>query len=257
MYYHYIGCILFFFWVNATCAQESIKIHSHNDYLSERPFWQAYHANAASIEVDIILKDERLYVAHEESSIHQDKTLQSIYLDPIYDGVQSGIVEEQSFVLLIDIKSEAYATMKVLLEVLEPYHELLYSNLTQSGLKLIISGNRPKVEDYQLYPGFIFFDYQSKSLSQDLPWNKIGMVSMSFKQFSDWKGNGILAPHQLKELNDFIQQVHSFGSQVRFWASPDLEIAWKTLHEMTVDYINTDHPAEAYHYLKQSIDPPF
>ena len=45
-------------------AQNSYKIHSHNDYAQELPFWYAYSSGASSIEADIFLRNNELYVAH-------------------------------------------------------------------------------------------------------------------------------------------------------------------------------------------------
>jgi alkaline phosphatase len=52
---------------------QEIKIHSHNDYLRNAPFWEAYANNAASIEADVILEGNTLYVAHEKESIKKGR----------------------------------------------------------------------------------------------------------------------------------------------------------------------------------------
>ena len=61
----------------------SYKIHSHNDYMRDVPFWEAYANKASSIEVDIVLKNDTLFVAHEAESINSKKTLKALYLKPI------------------------------------------------------------------------------------------------------------------------------------------------------------------------------
>ena len=61
----------------------SVLIHSHNDYLSSDPFWGAYNAGAASIEADIWWLDDQLYVAHDEEEITPERTLLTMYLEPI------------------------------------------------------------------------------------------------------------------------------------------------------------------------------
>ena len=55
---------------------------------------------------------------------------------------------------------------------------------------------------------------------------------------------------QRQQLQAFIELVHSFDRPVRFWASPDGKTAWRAFHEMGIDYINTDRPAEANKYLR-------
>lgn len=238
------------FSLQATAQKsEQFKIHSHNDYLQTVPFWTAFSAGASSIEVDVILKDGKLTAAHEPETIDQKRTIESLYLDPISEGLKNGLISTIDFHLLVDLKTEAYATLELLVESMENYDDVLYSSDNPEGLKLIISGNRPKTADYSKYPAYMLFDYQSTQLSPDLPWDKIGMVSLSFRQFSIWNGKGRIVEEQRVKLQDFIDLVHSFDKPVRFWGSPDSKSAWKAFYEMGEDYINTDHPIEAAKYL--------
>ena len=39
-------------------SKAAFAAHSHNDYLQPVPFWDAFSAGCASIEVDVILQDE-------------------------------------------------------------------------------------------------------------------------------------------------------------------------------------------------------
>ena len=244
---------LFLIFCFQASAQNSevFQIHSHNDYLQTVPFWTAFSAGASSIEVDVILKDGKLTAAHEPETIDPNRTIESLYLDPISEGLESGLISTIDFHLLVDLKTDAIASLEVLQEIMKSYEYILYSEKNPAGLKLIISGNRPKPEDYRNYPEWMFFDYQSKELTNDLPWDKIGMVSLSFGQFSVWNGKGRMVEEERKNLQSFIELVHSFDKPVRFWGSPDSKSAWKAFHEMGEDYINTDHPIEAANYLSK------
>ncbi|MEN2281433.1 alkaline phosphatase [Algoriphagus sp. SE2] len=229
---------------------KSLRIHSHNDYLQKAPFWEAYAAGASSIEVDVILQDGELMAAHEKESINPSKTIQSLYLDPIREGIENGVIEEINFTLLIDLKTAALPTLEVLQSIMKDYQDIAFGENNPKGLKLIISGNRPEVAEYLSYPAWMFFDYQSTDLNADLPWSKIGMISLSFRQFSIWNGKGRMVEPQRESLQNFIGKVHSFDKPVRFWATPDSKTAWKAFYEMGVDYINTDKPYEANAYFK-------
>lgn len=230
-------------------SQQDFKLHSHNDYLRNVPFWEAFGAGAASIEVDVILQDGQLMVAHEKESVKPEWTLKSLYLEQIQKARNLGMMADFSFHLLVDCKTEAYSTLEQVVKDGAEFKEMMYSAQNPTGLKLIISGNRPKPADYEKYPEWIYFDYQSKILTADLPWKKIGMVSLSFSQFSKWKGQGTIPVDEKSELEAFIGLVHSFDRPVRFWASPDGEVAWKTFYELGVDYINTDRPREAVEFF--------
>jgi alkaline phosphatase len=232
-------------------AQDTSKfqLHSHNDYLQTVPFWTAFSAGASSIEIDLILRDGRLMVAHEPETIDPKRTIESLYLDPIAEGRNSGLIASFDFHLLVDLKTAAHPTLDVLLEVMKSYEAFLYGKDNPEGLKLIISGNRPQPEEYKDYPEWMFFDYQSQELTADLPWEKIGMVSLSFRQFSVWNGKGRMVENERNAVQSFIDLVHRFDKPARLWATPDSKSAWKAFQEMGMDYINTDLPIEAKNYL--------
>lgn len=231
-------------------AQSSFKVHSHNDYLQKVPFWDAYSGGAQSIEADVILENGKLTVAHEKESIDPNKTLSSLYFEPIQKGLALGLIEEIDFTLLVDLKTEAYSTLDKVIEEAQKFESIFYSDSNPEGLKLIISGSRPKVEDYSKYPSFIEFDYQSRDLDASLPWDKIGMVSLSFRSFSVWNGKGRIVESELKPIEEFVAKVHSFNKPVRFWATPDSKTSWNAFAMMGVDYINTDDPKGAFDYLQ-------
>lgn len=240
--------ILFFPIVAWT--QQSPKIHSHNDYIRTAPFWEAYANGLESIETDVILLNGELYVAHENETITPERTLKSLYLDPIQVAYDLKINNRKPFQLLIDIKTEAYSTLDKIKEAVAPYNALYTSEAGEPPLvTFVISGNRPKLADYTNYPDHILFDYQSITEIDDLPMNKIALISLSFGRFSDWNGKGRLIDSHQERLEEVIAIAHSLGKPFRFWATPDSKTSWKALSELGVDYINTDMPYAAKDYL--------
>ncbi|GGF49975.1 hypothetical protein GCM10011339_43180 [Echinicola rosea] len=229
-------------------AQVEYKFHSHNDYLQPVPFWTAYANDAASIEVDVILQEGKLMVAHEKATIEAAKTLESLYLVPIRQAKELGI-GEPAFQLLIDIKTEAYATMDVLEDKLEEYTDVLAVPGKQGGVQVVISGNRPRLEDYDDYAPYILFDYQSLDFPSNLPWHRIALVSLPFQRFSVWNGKGRLVQAEKQKLEELIEKAHAVDRSIRFWGAPDSKTAWKAFADMGIDFINTDRPFEASQYL--------
>jgi alkaline phosphatase len=223
------------------------NVHSHNDYLQKKPFHEAYDAGVASIEVDIFLKNNKLYVAHDESEINLKNTLEKMYLKPIEEILKKK--KDSDFQLLIDIKTEALPTLKALLETLKKYPLLLASSKNKNGVRLLISGNRPNPTTYSTHPSYILFDHQSLRDLPDLDKSKIGLVSFSFKKFTDWDGKSSFLENDKNKLVKVISEVHQLGYKIRFWASPDTEIAWKSLAELDVDFINTDSPRKCVGYF--------
>jgi alkaline phosphatase len=103
------------------------KLHSHNDYLRPVPFWDAFGAGSASIEVDVILQDGKLMAAHESESIKPEHTLKSLYLEQIQKAKSLGMIADFDFHLLIDCKTEAYTTLDQIEKDASEFEDLLFS----------------------------------------------------------------------------------------------------------------------------------
>src|SRR5690606_5025206 len=135
-------CLCFVNTINAQ-NYNSYSIHSHNDYEQKSPFWNAYINGLTSIEVDIFLKGNTLYVTNAENEIKENSTIQSLYLDPLLKEIKSK-KNTDDIQLLIDLKSEAKSTLKNLVKVLKKYPELI----SNPKISFVISGNRPSPESY-------------------------------------------------------------------------------------------------------------
>ncbi|PIB30570.1 alkaline phosphatase [Maribacter sp. 4G9] len=238
--------LVFFFSVHNILAQ-SFKIHSHNDYAQPVPFWDAYANQLNSIEVDVFLKDDTLYVTHDEKDIVPGRTLQNLYLNPLMQAMALNFGEQKKLQLLIDIKSEYKNTLRQLVLVLEQYP--MITDLDK--IAIVISGNRPPIKEYTTYPKYIQFDYQSlEDIESKKIWDKIALISLSFKNFSNWNGKGRLTKDDLEKIKEVVQKAHSYNKPFRFWATPDSKTAWKAFVDLGVDFINTDMPKESSLYLK-------
>ena len=225
------------------------KIHSHNDYEHADPFWGAYNAGANSIEADVYLVDGKLYVAHEKKEITAEKTLEKLYLEPLNKIVTSK--KRQELQILIDLKTTAEPTLKALTELLSKYPLLMKAYTKKKYIKFVISGNRPSITQYTEYPPYIFFDHQSLTDLDKGNKSKIALVSFAFYSYSKWKGDQPMADEEKLKLKTIIDSVHSYGYPIRFWATPDTPLAWKTLNDLTIDFINTDSPSECKTYFSK------
>ncbi|KPM32181.1 Alkaline phosphatase [Croceitalea dokdonensis DOKDO 023] len=242
-------CILFFIIVtHLTLAQKNtdFRIHSHNDYYQSVPFWKGVSAGASSVEVDVFLIGDSLYVAHSKQEIVAARTFEKLYLEPMQKLAELGLQRPENLQLLIDIKSEAYTTLDAIVKNLKKYPELIHNQ----AFTFVISGNRPKPIEYNNYPDFILFDYQGLEAvkSQDIR-DKIAMVSLSFRNFSGWNGKGRLTAVDLEKVATAIQKAKSLGKPFRFWGTPDSKTAWNALLRLGVDFINTDQPFDCAQYL--------
>lgn len=238
-----------FFGIQLSSAQNSppYKVHSHNDYLQDVPFWKAFSAGANSVEADLFLINDSLFVAHTQAEIERHRDFERLYLQPIQRNLEYGKGFDTPFQLLVDIKSEAKPTLDKLITVLSNYPEIT----SNKNISIVISGNRPEPKDYVNYPDFIWFDYQSvQPVGGQKIMDKIALVSLSFKRVTAWNGKGRLTKGgDLEKVTSVIEKAHKLGKPFRFWATPDSKTAWKALAHLGVDYINTDMPFECVTYM--------
>jgi alkaline phosphatase len=227
--------------------KNQFQIHSHNDYHQNVPFWNAYANGLNSIEVDVFFKNDTLFATHGEREIIKDRTIENLYLQPIQNVLSLKLGSQPKLQLLIDIKSEARSSLKKLISILEGYPDIINSK----NISIVISGNRPNLNEYANYPDYILFDYQSLEDIEDAKvWNKVALISLNFKTFSFWNGKGRFTAKDYDKINSVIKQAHSYGKPFRFWGAPDSKTAWKAFRDLGVDFINTDMPSRASTYLK-------
>ncbi|AJH14848.1 alkaline phosphatase [Myroides profundi] len=231
----------------ANAQSKNYKIHSHNDYHQSTPFWTAYSNGAESIEIDLVIEQGKLYVAHEVSSVQVNRTIESLYLESLEKAIQLGIGKAKGLSFLIDLKSNANQSMELLLPVLKKYERLI----KEQEITFVISGNKPDTKVFEQYPYYVKLDHQSLTpLKNAMLWERVAMVSLNFKDYSVWNGKGRMVEEERQKLQEVIDLVHKQGKQVRFWGTPDGKTAFKAFYDMGIDVINTDNPYLAQTYLK-------
>ncbi|MFY1047867.1 alkaline phosphatase [Chryseobacterium sp. GP-SGM7] len=229
---------------NLFFAQKTM-VHSHNDYEQKVPFWYALGSGVQSIEADVFLENNELFVAHNQKDITKERTFENLYLNPIDKALEMNMIKQESLQILIDIKTDAKATLAQIVKSIQKHPKIA----TQNKVKFVISGNQPLPEDYNSYPDFILFDYQKlDDLTAD-QWKKVALLSLNFKQYSVWNGKGGVMEKDLPTVTEVIKKAKSFGKPFRFWAIPDGKTSWEFFAHNGVDFINTDHPKECTDYI--------
>ncbi len=227
--------------------------HSHNDYEQAAAFSNAYDREFGSIEADIFLLDSspELWVAHSLKELEAKKiTLDSLYLVPLQQCIRknNGYVyadHSRHLQLMIDVKTNAEATLNKLIVVLNKYPELL----SNPSLQFVISGNRPAPGNFTSYPAFILFDGNPDSSYSSLALARIAMMSAPLTKYSKWNGKEAMPENEKQIVSELIKKVHGLKKPIRFWAAPDNIPAWLTLIELQADFINTDHIDELAAFL--------
>jgi alkaline phosphatase len=260
MEYKVMQSLLLVLLISSVSLGQSIKpkyTHSHNDYSNPTPFYKAFNAGFNSIEADIFLVGGRLLVSHDSTSLQAERNLKGMYLDPIVYALKKDTTRRLN--LLIDVKDNYAKTLPALIKEIEPLNSLLMSKKNPYGrLKILISGNRPKPQDYKNYPDFLFFDDDLIFSHTKAEWDRVGQVSLNFARYSKWKGTGTIPATDRQRITHTIDSVHNnIGKLVRFWGGPDNPNAWNAQIEMGADIIGTDMIEQLADYLsKRSLNQP-
>ena len=113
-------------------------LHSHNDYWRPIPFYSALSVGAVSIEADVWLYNETLFVGHEQSALTPARTFDSLYIQPILSVLhaqnpsssfltnsktKNGVFDtaaSQTLYLFVDLKTDGATTFPYVVRALEP-----------------------------------------------------------------------------------------------------------------------------------------
>jgi len=230
------------------------RAHAHNDYARARPLHDALERGFGSIEVDVVLMDGEIFVAHEPAEVRRSNTLAHLYLDPLraLAGANGGSVygvSDESLQLLIDVKGSAEETYRALDEQLGAYDELL-TRWTKDGVHrgpvtVVLSGNRAfdlvlaDTVRYVTLDGRI--DEERSSFSTEA----MPLVSI------DWATLEGSPTARLAAARAWIDLVHGEKRRVRFWGTPDRGPVWSSLIALGADHIGADDVALLERVLRE------
>lgn len=244
------------------------QAHAHNDYLHTRPLHDALDHGFTSVEADIFLMEGQLLVAHDPVDLRPDRTLQSLYLEPLRTRVLAnhGKVypgKPVPFQLLIDIKNTGAATYAALHRVLSsPRYAFLFTSylrghVHRGPLTAVISGDRDRTTMAAQPIRFAFYDgriLDPNDLGPGADARLAPLVSDNWTKVFTWTGTGPMPAAERARLSQIVTTAHNAGQRVRFWATPDLpgpqrDAIWRELLAAGVDHINTDDLAGLASFL--------
>ena len=155
-----------------------IPCHSHNDYWRDVPLYDALAAGCNSVEADAWLSGDDLFVGHSKKSLTKERTLESLYIDPLVSILTlrnnpsqvptvnetsststspsttqlNGVFEtepETPLTLLIDLKTDGASTFYAVQDHLQPLRSrgwLTHFNgtaVTPGLITVVGTGNTP------------------------------------------------------------------------------------------------------------------
>jgi len=239
--------------VSKDTVRVPIPAHAHNDYMHERPLFDAMENGFRSIEADVFAQGDSLYVAHDRKDIKPGRTLRDLYLEPLKEFISDNektIYDSASpLILLVDIKDDGLTTYQLLDRILNDFREILCfvspQGYVYGSVMVVVSGNRPIEYMMQQTERFAFVDGRMQDLSQEYSPHLMPLISDRWTKYFSWMGKGEIPEKEKTQLRLYVQHAHEKGQLIRFWATPDIpgkerEAVWTELLEAGVDLINTD-----------------
>ena len=238
-----------------------IAAHSHNDYHQARPLVTALENGFGSVEADIHLVDGQLLVAHDRVATRPDRTLTSMYLEPlrVRCATNQGRVYPEiiGFRLLIDIKADPEGTYAVLDPLLRNYRDVLTrftpTNTTPGAITVILSGARPTRTVAAQPERFCAIDGRPEDLDTPTSVHLIPIISESWPTLFGRVSGTSLSDTTREKLRAFVARAHGQGRQVRFWGAPDMPWFWSELMRADVDVVNTDRIPTLAAFMREAV----
>jgi hypothetical protein len=249
------------------------QAHAHNDYEHARPLFDALEHGFTSVEADIFLVGGALLVGHDPEDLRPERTLQSLYLEPLRARVLAnhGKVypgRPVTFQFLIDIKNTGAATYAELDRALRgPRYGFLFSHYAYGKVRrgpvtAVVSGDRPREVMAAQRVRYAFYDGRiadPNDLGPGADAALTPLVSDNWTKLFGWTGIGPMPAVERAKLREIVDTAHDAGQRVRFWATPDLpgperDAVWRELIAAHVDHINTDDLAGLEAFLRAPVE---
>src|SRR5665213_7560 len=190
------------------------QAHAHNDYLHSRPLLDALDHGFCSVEADIFLVNGQLLVAHEFDKTRPERTLQSLYLDPLRERVKRNgghvYTNGPEFTLLIELKQDWRLSYPALRAVLTNYADVLVSY--PDGMKkpnaiiAIITGHRDKTMFAGETIRYAALDGDLGDLDTNPPSALVPWISGNWKDSFHWNGAGAMPEDDLWKLKAIVSR---------------------------------------------------
>lgn len=234
--------------------------HAHNDYLHDRPLFDALDQGFGSVEADVFLVDGQLLVGHTRGALKPSRTLEALYLAPLAERIQANgghvYAKPSRFFLLIDIKDDPRSTYAALRKVFAKYSTMLTAiesgKVRRSAVTVVLTGNRPEIDSGDSQARYAGLDGRLTDLASREPAHLMPMISDNWSHSFSWRGNGPMPEKERAKLQSIVKQAHAAGRVVRFWETPEKETVWRELHAAGVDLLNTDQLARLATFLNSA-----
>jgi hypothetical protein len=236
---------------HAAAPKTLIHAHAHNDYNHKRPLLDALEQGFASIEADVFLRDGELLVGHTAFSLRPERTLKSLYLDPLQKHIAANhgrvFAGPERLTLLVDFKTDGPATYAALAKLLAQktydglFSEFSDDKFTPRLVDVLITGNRPIAEITADRNRLVAIDGRLADTPPTASKDLIPLISENWQDHFKWRGIGPMPTPDRLRLSDMTKRVHAQGRRLRFWGAPDSPAVWSEQQSAGVDLLNADN----------------
>ncbi|KAK2733697.1 hypothetical protein FQN57_001977 [Myotisia sp. PD_48] len=251
-----------------------VPVHSHNDYWRDVPFYTALAAGCISIEADVWLYDDTLYVGHDQSSLTKKRTLSSLYIEPILEVLKkqnpksqfvtertkNGVYDTspgQTLYLFIDVKTSGREAWPHIVKALKPLRDQGYlttlkdnTTLTKGPVTVIGTGGTPLELVAPVANRDYFIDGPLADLKDKEEFTSL-LSPIASTSFEDTVGDfnadteNPLNSTQLSAIREQIKTAKERGIGVRYWGTPGWPVRlrnelWRVLLKEGVTLLNAD-----------------
>jgi len=256
---------------------QPIRCHSHNDYWRRIPLFDGIHAGCIGTEADVWHFGDELFVGHSASSLTANRTLRSLYVDPLVEilegqnpkrkegnGILNGVFDvdaSQTLVFMIDFKTDGNKTFPIVQSQLARLRDggyLTYFNgkeVIPGPITVVGTGNTPfhLVTANSTYRD-IFFDAPLADLGEISPYNTTNSyyASTSLYELVGLPWTGSFSKEKVKQIQDLIIKAQTLGLKARYWETPGWPVGlrnyvWELLMKLGADMLNVDDLYSASH----------
>ena len=251
-----------------------MPVHSHNDYWRATPLFDALSTGCTGVEADIWFDDltpnsSELLVSHARKAVTPDRTLRSLYIDPLLSilnaqnaGLQPtaprvGVYDTDpsaTLVLMLDFKENGTDLWPLVQHHLTPLRQAGYlqywngTSLIPGPITIVGSGNAPfDLIRADAAHRDIFFDAPLDKLAGDAKYNHsnsyYASVAMGKSIGTLWGGR--LSSAQRSKVQSQIDVACERGLLARYWSTPAWPISlrsrvWRELVDMGAGMLNAD-----------------
>src|SRR5262249_6594641 len=159
----------------------------------------------------------------------------ALYLDPLRQRVRANrgrvYPRGSEILLLIDIKTEAESTYRVLRSLLRNYEEMLTvftaNSIRTNSITVILSGNRPVKTVSNELVRLVAIDGRLPDLESNPPVSLVPLISDNWSKIFQWKGEDSMSAAEKSRLKEMVQRAHQQSRKLRLWAAPDTAASWR------------------------------